>query len=319
MKPAQKLKISGVLLTLAASAFLAGCPSKSSTPTQPSAPTDTPTITFTPTITGTPTRTATPTITSTPTLTGTPTSTATSSPTRTPTSSPTVTFTPTETGTPTLTGTPTNTGTSTSTFTVTPTYTPFPGVYWNDAIIANSRYQQTPGVGYFNAEINLSVNGNAETSDSVTVILPSTTPVPLLYNYTSSFQNGSYADYYWDLSAYGSFQAGATYIVVANTSAGSSSATIVAAGGISVSSDGLTCTWQKNGDNNTVLVGDPGGATGFSDNPLASPENIPTTVYSGPGTYTVYTDILALNATFHNAAPGSSLWFDDTLRAYIVK
>lgn len=157
----------------------------------------------------------------------------------------------------------------------------------------------------------MSVNGAAETTAAITLTTPSG-DVPLIY----------YSQYYPGYGYYGSaatfaYVPGGTYTLTTITSIGTATATLVApGGGVSVSPDGSTASWNVEGNEDYINVWG-GGLAGFSyqsgktTSDVDTPFPIPSSAYPVPGTYRV--EVVPQNATYNvtGAAPGSYFYIDD--------
>ncbi len=181
----------------------------------------------------------------------------------------------------TFTPTDTMTVTSTSTATVSPTPTVNVPIHWAACGIDQANGSRT-------ANLYLQVNGSPETTAGVTLISAAagvTVAVPY-----QSYYAGYNASYY-SVSGF-NYQAGATYVILTATSAGTASATLLApGGGVTVSLDGSTASWNVEGNNDVVDVYPPGGGSFTYGPDLVSPYSIPASAYSAPGTYQV--DVIA--------------------------
>ncbi len=243
-------------------------------------PTDTPTSTSTPSVifsftpTGTSTPTATPSLTPTNIFTFTPSATATSTSTTTFTSTPTTTFTP----TPAVTG-------GINTIGICPTY----------LLLLTNDSNSSDQLSSFG--LLLDVNGLPETTDGVTLITPEgNIPVPFVGLRgldEPSVPGNNLADYSLDLTSLNRpYDGGSTYSVVIATSIGTVTSSMIAPGGnVSVSSDGITVTWNGNSNFNVI-----GNNDYYSPAGVTSPFIFPSSAYPTSGQYTV-------NTRFYNQAP----------------
>jgi len=237
----------------------------------PGTPTPSPTATATFTA---PAFTVTPIFTSPDTLTPTITLSPTVSPTRTPTRTPTITSTFTITGTPTWTGTPTN------------TFTPVPsGIYWERAYVSKN-VAGTPS-----AFLYLAVNGLPTSSAAVTLTWGANS-APLTFNGAITITGTAYGVYRQDTITY---QAGTTYVLTVNCSAGTAVGTCLAPGGITTATDGSTTSWLTNGNQGAqvqVQGPSPATTTTYFTGSATTPWTIPTsTAYPTTGTYQVWTSV----------------------------
>jgi hypothetical protein len=185
----------------------------------------------------------------------------------------------------------------------TPTQTVGPppaGIYWYSAQIEGITLQN--GVTLVNgiyAQALLSVNGNPETSDTVTIAGPGGFGATLPYTSNVVENGNTYAQYQGLFS--NNFQTGGAYSLSTVTSLGTASATLIGPGNISTALNGSSTSWTQPGALNRVLLQEgpsfqAGGllpvtlyqtASCMSD---ASPVNIPSSDYSNPGIYTLTTN-----------------------------
>jgi hypothetical protein len=204
----------------------------------------------------------------------------------------------------TATPTKTITETPTATTTITPSGTPSPGtptptpsptpvlVWWGGTIIYQNEFSSIVASSY----LYLQANGQALTN--ATVYLTGgglSTPVTEVYEGTPVTESGQpYAQYIAGLPSY---DGGGVYTMTSVTSVGTASDSVTAPGGsMTVTSNGSQASWSANGSSGIlfVLSAPNGGGTEIyqSPNTITSPFNIPATVYSAPGTYSVEIQLL---------------------------
>ncbi len=280
------------LMNITLLGLLAAC-SRPLNPARPALapnPTDTPTSTSTPSVifsftpTGTSTPTATPSLTPTNIFTFTPSPTATSTFTATSTSTSTTTFSP----TPTVTGGIEATG-------ICPTY----------LLLTTNGSNSSDQLSNFT--LILEVNGLPETTDGVTLVTPegniSVPFVGLRCCGVPNMSGNNSADYSIDLSALNRpYDGGSTYSVIITTSIGTVTSSMIAPGGnVSVSSDGVTVTWNGNSNFNVIS----NSSNVYSGLPyvsytspagVTSPFIFPASAYPETGQYGVYVH-------FYNESP----------------
>jgi hypothetical protein len=262
---------------------ISACKKDEKTPSAPVPPADT--ATFTPTITLTPTVTLTPTITLTPT----------------------VTLSPTVTSTPTITSTPTS------------------PVLWASGYtgINNREYGPgTPTPSYHNVNLRFSAMDTPITDASVTVILPSTTPVPIPYTGVVNLGGHDYGNYAKGIWPPDTCVHGGTYIVHVMTSYGLGAVTATYPGGVTVSTDGLQAGWTQSGMYHSVYVYDmtPAMVYNASYSDGATSAAIPPSAYPTPGVdYLVLIMVFNRTQAIAGALPGSRFDLEDGYAVTIHK
>jgi hypothetical protein len=242
-------------------------------------PTSTPTNTYTPVISWIPTSQVTSTHTVANTFTPTNTNTAAVSISQTPnvTASTTayITYQPTQTFTHTL--TPTNTPLGWIAPTATPTYyIPSTGILLRGELGLNA-----PACGQIIA--SMAVNGQAESTAILILSMP-TGSVTLPMDHTNDYLGQTYGYYYQ--SGVGATQPGSSYTLTAITSIGTASVTVNCPGPMTVSSDGMTIGWQRNGTHIDYSINPTtGSTTAWGSGDGTAPIILPASAFPRPGTY----------------------------------
>lgn len=299
-----------LILGVSIVAWIGGCirPLSPVSPTPPN-----PTFTATPSPTNTGTASATPLFTSTASLAPTSTATATATQTLTSTASDTATAAATSTfsATATFSQTPSPSETSTVTPHLTPTIPAAPpsGIFWPLCEIYLMNHTTNQASSLF----MLSVNGAVETTCAVTLTTPSGN-VPFAYSGPSSYPN--YAIYSPTTPIL--YQPGGTYTMTTITSIGTATASLTApGGGVSISPDGLTTSWNVEGNEDYLNIKQTGGGYTYQSinytMDLDSPFSVPASAYPAPGSYYVWLAAENTNYNVTGAAPGSYFMLTDLL------
>ncbi len=282
-------------------------PAATATPTGiPGTPTYTGTVSYTPTFTYSPTATFTPTTSWDYCSPFTCTDTATYSPTETYT--PTPTYSPTETYTSTDTYTPTPTRTFTPSFTATPTR----AIVWHMAYVARMDLVDSDGSFGEEAMLYLRVNGSPDATAAVTMIGSNGTTVILGYSGTTELDSLVYAQYWNDTDVV--YQPGVVYTFITQTSAGTATGVVTAAGNITHALDGLHSYWQLEGNNDIVRVYDSAMSQVYQSpgDDVASGFAVPATAIDCSGAV-LQTEVTARSVSIVNAGLVDYIYAGDLL------
>ncbi len=192
----------------------------------------------------------------------------------------------------------------------TPTQTAGPppnGIYWYSAQIEGITVSNGVTVvnGIF-AQVLLTVNGTAETTDTVNVSGPAGLSATIPYTDNVVVNGNTYAQYQALLS--NTYQTGGSYSLTTVTSIGTASATLTAPGNITVAPDGSSASWSNGGMLNTVGIYSSAPATVYQTATCkseSSPFAFPLSNYSQSAFYTFTVD--CQNMT--NAISGGAGYF----------
>ncbi len=179
-------------------------------------------------------------------------------------------------------------------FNICATLTPVPvtpsGIYWNTAEIVlgvvNYASSTSP---IFAVELDLLINGNAETTTGVTVLAGGSPYASVPYSSTTSINGVNYA-YYFYYQPVGPPDYGANWTLVTATSIGTASATLQMPGPVTPALDGSAVSWTNSGIWSLVQVLNSSGVTTFTTpacGTVGSPVNIPSSAYPASGSYTL--------------------------------
>lgn len=174
-----------------------------------------------------------------------------------------------------------------------PTATPTQPIVWDYCVFSGSSAAAT-GTG----QLKLSVNGNPESTDGVTLVGPGfggPSNALTFAGATVDITNNRNCGYYFTSGTF-IYVAGTKYVLTTVTSAGTAAVTFTAPGGsVSISSNGTTITWNTEGNSDYVTVYDYLNPTMFYNSADATPDInspflVPAAVYSvygSPATFTV--------------------------------
>lgn len=162
-------------------------------------------------------------------------------------------------------------------------------------------------------DVYFSVNGLAETSDTV-ILSGGDSPVTIPYSETVTLGAGACARYFMDNGSF-QYQPGTQYTLSTQTSAGKAWASVTAPGGIQYSPNGGTVSWSSEGTNDRVFVENYGYMETY-DSLNTTPDanstfTIPLSAFPSSGTYYISTTCKTVVNSVNNAMPGSSLQAKD--------
>jgi hypothetical protein len=171
------------------------------------------------------------------------------------------------------------------------------------------------GVPYQYANLTLQVTDQPVTD--ATIYLNGTgfsSPITLSFTAATTQGNQVYSRY--DCLVGFNYQPGNSYSLTSETSLGTASATLIAPGNISIASDGSQISWTISGTETDAQVYDGPDASGtkiyYSTTSLPSPFNLPNSLFSNPGIYSVSVQVVNTTNSIPGAA-GGALFVADIL------
>lgn len=163
--------------------------------------------------------------------------------------------------------------------------------------------------------VNLSVNGAPETTDTVTLTTPSgSMPATFVQN------AGNNSQYSGSISS--AYVPGGTYTLTAVTSIGTAVSTLTAPGTMSIAANGSLATWSPEGNQDYLWIYGPGGISYESyatTEDIDSPFSVPASAYPASGTYYVYGVAQQTTTNVTGADAGSYFTFSSFIMATVAK